>query len=494
MPINPSILFQAQQPEAPDVLGAVSQAFALKNQKMQIDAAKEAKNNKDLLGQLFAKHTKDENGKQSVDSDAVLSDLFSMGKADLALQYDEDRTKLETEKAQHEKALKDNDISALKLEGERTTQLSNLARGALELENLPEPLKQQGWQNFVAKASQIDPDLKGKVPEQYDPNWLRMGVEAGMSAEDSIKNRLSKVQTDATQAMNADLPNWSAKMQKVGRDQAKLSALKADFLAKHGNAPDAIKTADSIFKLDVAPSVALMTAASLTPSFQDDWAARLSNGTATPQQLYSSIPSRATNRAEVINNILKKAEALNPNFNFAQAAIQVKQADNVGNQRQIASANNFLSNVDHLIDLSDKTSKTGMPGLNAALQSAQFKFGDKNVTSFREAQMAVAEELARVLGGNSPSMSDFRLKYGESMVDGNLGYEQFKAAMKEAKRLAMNAKATTAKTMGVYAPLGEGKGQSEGNPIEMNSAEEAQALPPNTYFTLDGVTYKTKPQ
>ncbi len=225
-----------------------------------------------------------------------------------------------------------------------------------------------------------------------------------------------------------------------------------------------------------------------------DLGGRLGRGEIDVQSAFSLVNSMRTtaqNKAAIIDNLFNAAVAANPGFNAAQAKIQFKQAENVTNQGQIAAANNVLSNIDRLVQLSNATTKTGIQGFNQGLQSAQYYMGDKDLTDFKVTQMAVAEELSRVFGGNVPS--DFKIKYGDKMVDGTLPYENFRSAMDQVKRLVTNFKKSKTATMGDYAPKEKpgsagGAGDIKNDPT-FGSFDEAASLENGKGFWVSGQHY-----
>ncbi len=225
-----------------------------------------------------------------------------------------------------------------------------------------------------------------------------------------------------------------------------------------------------------------------------DLGARLGRGEIDVQSAFSLVNSMRTsaqNKAGLIDNLFNAAVEANPQFNAAQAKIQFKQAENVTNQSQIAAANNVLTNIDNLVKLSDATSKTGIQGFNQGLQNAQYYMGDKDLTDFRVTQMAVAEELSRVFGGNVPS--DFKIKYGDKMVDGTLPYENFRSAMDQVKKLVTNFKKTKTSTMGAFAPKdnpGAGSGTADiKNDPTFGSFDGAAGLENGKGFWVNGQHY-----
>jgi hypothetical protein len=204
-------------------------------QDLQIEKAGEEKADKELLGQLFTKHQVDKDGKKTVNNEAVLADLFSMGKADLALRFDEDRVRRETQQQQHETAVAQGDLAALGLEMKQTEYLSDLARGAQHLADVPEPLRQQGWEMFVKKAVAADPDLADSVPKAYDPAWVTQAVTAGIFAEQDLKIRAQAVKDKADSDFRAAIPTLEKQIKAAGRDEQRITALQRDIVTKYPN-------------------------------------------------------------------------------------------------------------------------------------------------------------------------------------------------------------------------------------------------------------------
>ncbi len=242
MPIDPSILFQAKDVEAPDIAAAFQQGQQIRNnarqgdlQDLQLKQAKTEQADKDLLGSLFSKHTVEKDGKKTLDNDAVLADLFSMGKPELATKFDADRVARETADANHKKALDEGDLKALELETNRTQALGALARGSMQLSNVPEPLRQQGWEMFRQKAKQIDPDAEQHIPVAYDPNWLNQAVEVGRTETESLQNRIEQAKLKADDDFRGVVKDYDAQVKAAGGDLGKLAQIQRDIDTKFPN-------------------------------------------------------------------------------------------------------------------------------------------------------------------------------------------------------------------------------------------------------------------
>ncbi len=242
MPIDPSILFQAKGVEVPDIAAAFQQGQQIRNnarqgdlQDVQLKQVKDEQADKDLLGQLFSKHTVEKDGKKTLDNDAVLADLFSMGKADLATRFDKQRLETDTARENHETAVANGDLKALELEAGRTQALGALARGSQQLANVPEPLRQQGWEMFRQKAKQIDPDAEQHIPVAYDANWLEQAVETGRSEDESLRAGIEKAKLKADQDFRAVVKDYDAQVKAAGNNLGRLAQIQRDIDTKFPN-------------------------------------------------------------------------------------------------------------------------------------------------------------------------------------------------------------------------------------------------------------------
>ncbi len=260
MAIDPNILLGSRGVEAPDLLQSIGQVFAIRGAKrqdelggMQLEQAKTAQAEQGVLNKLFQKHTVEKDGKKGLDDDAVLSDLFTMGRGDLARKYQAQTLERDTAKAAHEKALADGDLAALKLEAERTSQLSGLAAGALEIENVPDPiLRAQAWDMFKAKALEIDPDMKDHIPESFDANFLRQGYQAGLTEEERLKRQIQEGVTKADADFNKAIPQIEKAIKAAGQNEQALAQIQRDIAVNYPNSKIAQEYAKGLPKSAVA--------------------------------------------------------------------------------------------------------------------------------------------------------------------------------------------------------------------------------------------------
>lgn len=498
MPIDSNIPLSGKPGDFESPVNALAGVLQLKNaqQQNQVGAINLEKAQKDeagdnLLEQLVKKNT-DEKG--NVDKDAVLSGLYQGGHPETALN-------VQQKWQQADEAKSKASVEQLQLAHERATSLGSLARGALSLGNETNPIvQQQGWQQVKQKALAIDPTLADHIPDSYDSGFLKSAIEQGRTEEESIQAALLDKKTAANAQFHADAADPQGLLKDIadaGKDPTgtKMNALKLKLATKYPYSDEALAFSKDSLKSPPATNASVSIGQGLTPTLSDDYGKRLAlagqPGGLTVAQFMASIPQRAPNRAKFIQDALNAADKYsNGTFSAAQAGIQVKQADNVLNQRLIASTNNVLGNIDGLVDLSNKAGRS-VPLFNDLLSKTKINIGDQPFSNFKEGQQFVGEEIARVLGGgSSQGASDYKLRYGNDMVNGNLSVDQFASAMKIAKPLLKRQKETIYATMGKYAPRDDGSGNSADKPIDVKTEDEAMGYPPGTIVRLNGAKFK----
>jgi len=240
MALDPSIIMGARPVQTPNVLGQLQGLFALKGAKQQAEVGEiELKNaqaqqaEQQTLNSLFQKHATQKDGKPGVDQDAVLNDLFTMGRGDLARKYQAQTMKDETDRAAHSKALSEGKISALSLEKEKTARISALARAALDLEGVPEPLRAEGWNRFVQEAKAIDPEDADMIPTAYDPGFLRQVHQMGLTEEQSLDAKIKLAEKQADTDFRAAIPAIEKQIRNAGRDEQRIAAVQRDIALKY---------------------------------------------------------------------------------------------------------------------------------------------------------------------------------------------------------------------------------------------------------------------
>lgn len=178
-------------------------------------------------------------------------------------------------------------------------------------------------------------------------------------------------------------------------------------------------------------------------------AQKLASGEITFDQMTKIYPGFSKN-ASKREAIVERANQLSGNtFNPAQNTLEYKWGGNAGATRTVAAANNAITNVDKLIDLSDQWKRSGSPAFNNLLKEGQFQIGDKTVSNIKEMQVAVGDEVAGVLGYGGAS--DFKTKLGLELTDPNVSPDVFKSNMKILKHMLETRRETMAAPMGKYA-------------------------------------------
>ena len=154
-------------------------------------------------------------------------------------------------------------------------------------------------------------------------------------------------------------------------------------------------------------------------------------------------------------SIYAKATELNPNFNPAKFEMGYKFAANPATQRALAAVDNVMPNIDKIIELSNSWDRTQYPDINKFMGAIQFKMGNKTVSSIRQAQKLVGDEMGIALGAGT--MTDMKLQLGLDVIDPNLPEDVFASNMVRIKDFLINRKTSLLDQMGIY-------GSSEMNP------------------------------
>jgi hypothetical protein len=173
----------------------------------------------------------------------------------------------------------------------------------------------------------------------------------------------------------------------------------------------------------------------------------LGTGRMTFDMMTKTYPGFSKNAAKR-EAILEKTMEKYPDFSPTQQALEYKWGSNAKAITTIAAANNALSNIDKVVEMSDMWKRSGSPAFNNLLKETQFQLGDKNVTNIKELQTAVGDEVAGVLGYGSSS--DLKTRLGLDLMNPNVSAENFQSNMKILKHLLENRAKTMAAPMGNY--------------------------------------------
>jgi hypothetical protein len=148
--------------------------------------------------------------------------------------------------------------------------------------------------------------------------------------------------------------------------------------------------------------------------------------------------------------IYQMAAELNPEFNPAQFELGYKMASNPGFRNRLVAINALGPVIDQIDELSQKVGNGDSPAFNKILQGAKFQMGSRPVTSFRQLQTLLGDEVGNALGVGTGS--DLKTKLGLDLVNPNLGPKQFADTMLQLRSVLDARKAEILKQMGMYAP------------------------------------------
>ena len=278
-------------------------------------------------------------------------------------------------------------------------------------------------------------DIQNRSPAQffrgqtgaYSDQPVQKGVMSDFEKQDELKQK-----ADETAAQRiADQTQHDKDLQTTFQNQKTLKGMEiqgqkdvADLKNKGGDASD------------IQPG-----------SGEDKIADQLASGKITFDQMIKIYPGFSKN-ATKREAILELATQKNPNFNPAQQMQEYKWSNNPGAIKTIAAANNAMSNIDKVVEVSDLWKRSGSPAMNNLLKETQFQLGDRNVSNIKELQTAVGDEVAGVLGYGTSS--DLKTKLGIDLMDPNVSAENFQSNMKILKHLLQNRAKTMAAPMGQY--------------------------------------------
>lgn len=197
---------------------------------------------------------------------------------------------------------------------------------------------------------------------------------------------------------------------------------------------------------------------------QEASAQDLANGRMTLAQLATAYPSRSAAGSTARSNILNRAREINPNLNVAQQAIQYSTANNYQFQSTLANINAVEPNIDKVIALSDAWQRTDYPAINALLKQYGWETGDQNVTTLKEAQQLIGDEIGRALTG-SGTTSDFKVAFGIDVLDPNVSPANFVSNMQLLKEFLDNRKQAFAGAGGTFTPSADQPAGGANDPL-----------------------------
>lgn len=188
-----------------------------------------------------------------------------------------------------------------------------------------------------------------------------------------------------------------------------------------------------------------------TPLSNSDWefaAQQLASGKGDPSQY--STQGRTGAAFTRSQEVLKRAQQINPNFDPAQAQIQYSYAQNPTTQQNITAINRVLPNIDKIITLANSFNGSDLTPINDALRTAGILTSNQTVANLGQAQKLIGDELGSVLG--SGGGSDLKTQLGLDTINPSLSPATFASNMQQLKGFVSNAQGAIFSQMGMYAP------------------------------------------
>jgi hypothetical protein len=178
--------------------------------------------------------------------------------------------------------------------------------------------------------------------------------------------------------------------------------------------------------------------------------------------------------------IYQLATQLNPAFNAADFEAGYEFYKDPQVRKQLSAADNAISNIDTVIQLSNDAQRSGITAVNKIELPAKYSIGDKAVAKFDQAQMLLADEISGVLGYGSGT--DMKLKLGIDVIDGNLNPETFASNMEQLREFLQKKKSSLLSQTSVYGDPTVG-GQKNNPQTNLGTST------PTTYTSSSGKTY-----
>lgn len=127
-----------------------------------------------------------------------------------------------------------------------------------------------------------------------------------------------------------------------------------------------------------------------------------------------------------------------PDFNFNLSDAGTRAVSSNFYQRSMVAVNSVLPNLDTFKALSDQIPRLGIKGVDELLQRGQVQFGDQKVTSLRQMQKLIGDEVGLALGAGT--VSDMKLQLGIDVTDTSVSAENFAANIDNIKHFLENRK------------------------------------------------------
>lgn len=169
-------------------------------------------------------------------------------------------------------------------------------------------------------------------------------------------------------------------------------------------------------------------------------------------------------RTKEAGNYMAKMRKLiheqDPTFDFALSDAGTKAVSTPYYQKSKVAIDALLPNISRITDLSNQIPRVGVKGVDDMLQKGAVQIGNVKVTSFKQMQKLVADEIGVALG--SGTVSDMKLQLGIDVTDPAVSQESFAAQMHNVEDFVRNRERALLGLRYRSSTKGEGGVGSEG--------------------------------
>jgi hypothetical protein len=287
------------------------------------------------------------------------------------------------------------------------------------------------------------------IPLAKDPSGM---INEGQKTAAELAKERAKAEEKAKK--DSLLGDWmgtqTKKMAKVGfsLDDKFLNEFSSSFPTDLVGFEPAEKWRDNFVK-KAAPSP-FATPNSMTEDEKNYWADQYAQGKVDPNFLASMFSSRGGNKAQMLAEITRRAQGINPDVSISGDIAGQSSAKDQKNRRTVAAIDNAKSRIDKFTELSNSIDRTQFPTLNKWIQSGKKGSGDVKATLAKLSSVLMSDELTQVFA-NGQGGSDMQRKMSSELADPNLSPEQFQADMNLLKDFLDTRRSTFTKIMGRYA-------------------------------------------
>lgn len=180
------------------------------------------------------------------------------------------------------------------------------------------------------------------------------------------------------------------------------------------------------------------------------WAEQYADGKVDPATLSGMFSSRGGGKANIMGQIVRKAQGINKDVNVAKDAGDFASSKNQKNRGTVATIDNVSARMDRILELSSSIDRTNFPTLNKWLLSGAKGVGNMRATMLKLNEDLTGEELNQVFGGGTAG-SDAKLKLAQEISSlGDLPVDVATEKIKEIRGALETRKTTFKNQMGRF--------------------------------------------